>query len=564
MYTGYPPNWAQGMWFHKGNYTGFSADGVHSNDYNCSPANDPMELAVVAHENGHMIGKWPDTYKYDTNHGLDGLGTFDLMCYYGDLLNPVIPNPLFLNNVGWNQAVDVTFYNGLNIDTSNSFTCFKYRNLNDTNEFFLLQARQRSGRSAGIDDQGLTIWHIDRNGDNQSFHHEVYLDHANNDNSYHTQACFKQGFNDEFAVGTAPNSNWYNGDPSGLRVWDIGPDVPIMNYRLGMGVAGPSLQMIYNSMSNDNNGNGFIESGESADMNLDAANFGQLSSGTCTVTCSAVGPNMSYITVNTAPVNIGALTVSQSTPVTFNITVDPATPIGTEISLKFLLSDGTSSIYITRQYTVGVIIQMNATTSATECNALFYDEGLENNYPDNTNHVKTIHPVTPGDAVRVDFLEFELEDETNCGYDYLKIYDGPVVSGSPVGTYCGVNSPGQITSTHSSGALTFKFHSDPAVNALGWKAIVSCVSAVSLNEHPVLGTMNVFPNPSDGLFTVRLTTEEDVWISVSDVSGREVFATTSKGAKDLQLDLGDRAPGFYFLTVKAGGDAVTRKIILNK
>ena len=79
MYTGNPPVWAQGMWHHKGNYNGFTADGVHSNDYNCSPANSPLELAVVAHENGHMIGKWPDTYKYDSSTGPDGIGSFDLM-----------------------------------------------------------------------------------------------------------------------------------------------------------------------------------------------------------------------------------------------------------------------------------------------------------------------------------------------------------------------------------------------------------------------------------------------------------------------------------------------------
>jgi M6 family metalloprotease-like protein len=564
MYTGHPPTWAQGMWFHKGNYTGFSADGVHSNDYNCSPANDPLELAVVAHENGHMIGKWPDTYKYDSNHGFDGLGTFDLMCYYGDPLNPVIPNPLFLNNVGWNTMVDVTFYNGLNIDTANSTTCFKYRNLNDTNEFFLLQARMQAGRSAGIDDEGLTIWHIDRNGDNQTFHHEVYLEHANNDNSFHTQACFKQSSNNEFAATTAPNSDWYNGDASGLRVWDIGPAVPVMNYKLGMGAAGPSLHLIYNSMSNDNNGNGFIEPGESADLNLDAANFGQLPSGTCTVTCSAIGPNLAYVLVNTMPVNAGVINNSQSIPVTFNITLDPSTPLGTPIDLKFTLTDGTSSTYITRQFITGVIIRMDNTSSATECSAIFYDEGLENNYLDNTSHVKIIHPATPGDAVRVDFLEFELEDATNCGYDYLRIYDGTLAFGTPIGTWCGTNSPGQITSSDPSGALTFKFFSDPGVTALGWKALISCVSSVSLNEHPVLGSMSVFPNPSAGVFTIRLAAETDVEISVSDVSGREILAKAGKAVKDLQLDLNERAPGFYFLTVKAGNDIVTKKIVLNK
>jgi M6 family metalloprotease-like protein len=565
MYTGHPPTWAEGMWFHKGNYGGFSADGVHSDDYNCSPANSPLELAVVAHENGHMIGKWPDTYKYDSNNGADGLGTFDLMCYYGELLNPSIPNPLFRSNVGWGRVEDVTFYNGINIDTANSMTCYKYRNLSDTNEFFLLESRMQSGRSHAIDDEGLTIWHVDRNGDNQTVHHEIYLEHASNDNTFHTEACFKQGFNEEFAINTAPDSRWYNGDPSGLRVWDIGPAIPIMNYKLGMGAAGPSLFLVYNNLSGDSNGNGFVESGESATIQVDASNFGQMSSGTCTVTCVAVGPNAGYVTVNTFPVNAGVLNASQTAPASFNFTLDPSTPIGTPIDLKFMLSDGTSGTYITRHLIVGVIVPMSDNVAETECNALFYDEGTESNYSNNTDFTKTFYPVNAGDAVLMNFTEFELEDFTNCGYDYLKIYDGPNTSSPLIGTYCGFDSPGQVISTDiASGALTFDFHADEGVTALGWKAVVSCVAGVSLNEHPVSNALKVFPNPSAGLLTISLPGAEELSISLYDVTGREVFATTTKSGKDLQLDLRDKPNGFYFLSVKAGKEAVTRKIVVNK
>lgn len=564
MYTGYPPDWAQGMWFHKGNYTSFIADGVHSNDYNCSPANDPLELAVVAHENGHMIGKWPDTYKYDNLHGNDGLGTFDLMCYYGDHFNPVPPNPLFRSNVGWGRVEDVTFYNGINIDTANSRTCFKYRNLNDTNEFFLLESRLKTGRSSAIDDEGLTIWHIDRNGDNQTFHHEVYLVHANNDSTFHGQACFKQSFNDEYSVSTTPTSNFYNGDPSGLRVWDIGPEGTIMNYKLGTGTAGPSLNLMYTGVSGDDNANGFVEASESANTLLDAFNFGQTNSANATVTCTAVGVNASYVTVNTAPMNVGVINVSQTIPTTFNFSVDPSTPLGTVITLKFEISDGVSSNYITRNILIGVIIPMSNNTSATTCSALFYDEGIEGNYSDNTDFTKTFFPATAGDKVRMDFTEFELEDFTNCGYDYLKVYNGPTTGSPLIGMYCGVNSPGQVTSTHSSGALTFKFHADEGVSALGWKALVSCVSAVSLNENLHSADLTVFPNPSTGAVNLKFASEVNASVSVYDVTGREVFTHISKGQKDLQLDLSDRTNGLYLLKIKIGSETMIRKVVLNK
>ncbi|HEY1039010.1 MAG TPA: M6 family metalloprotease domain-containing protein [Bacteroidia bacterium] len=564
MYTGYPPDWAQGMWFHKGNYTDFSADGVSSNDYNCSPANDPLTLSVVAHENGHMIGKWPDTYKYDGDHGEDGLGTFDLMCYYGDPFNPVPPNPLFRSNVGWGRVVDVTFYNGVNIDTANSRTCYKYRNLNDTNEFFLLESRMKTGRSTSIDDEGLTIWHIDRNGDNQSFHHEVFLEHANNNISFHTQACFTQSTYDEFSVTTTPSSNFYNGDPSGLRVWDIGPEDDIMNYKLGTGAAAPSLNLIYTSLSGDDNANGFIEASESANIALDALNFGQINSANATITCTAIGANSAYVTVNTAPLNVGVINVSQTIPVSFNFTVDPATPLGTVLTLKFLISDGAVSNYITRNVVVGIVIPMSNNTAVTTCAALFYDQGVENSYLDNTNFTKTFSPATPGDKVRADFMEFELEDFTNCGYDYLKIYNGPNTSSPLIGTYCGTNSPGQVTSTHANGSLTFRFHADGGVTALGWKAAVSCVSSVGLTELINGEEIGVYPNPSNGILNISFAEAKNAVVSVYDVTGREVMAQSVKDQKETTLDFNDKSNGVYLLKISVGSEMVMRKFVLNR
>lgn len=564
MYTGHPQTWAEGMWFHKGNYGGFTADGVFSDDYNCSPANDPLEIAVVAHENGHMIGKWPDTYKYTSTNGPDGIGSFDIMCYYGSPTNPVPPNPLFRSNAGWGRVVDVTNYNGINIDTSNSMTCFKYRNVNDTNEFFLLESKLRVGRSTENQDEGLTIWHIDRNGNNQSLHHEVFLEHANNDSSQHNQACFKQSFNQEFSISTFPNSNFYNGDPSGLRVWDIGPEGAIMNYKLGSGVAGPSLNLIYTSLSNDNNANGFIEVNESADINIDAANFGQINSNNAIVTCTAIGANNSFVTINTAPIAVGIINPNQSIPLVFNFSVASNTPLGTTIIFKFSISDGLDSTYITKQYIVGYIAVMNNNTAVTNCNALFYDQGIENSYNDNTDFTKTFYPVNASDKIKVDFTEFELEDFTNCGYDYLRIFNGPNILSGAIGTYCGVNSPGSITSSHSSGALTFKFHSDEGVSALGWKAIVSCVAGVGVNETQNIDEVNIYPNPSIGIYAVSLPENESFQISIVDLLGREVFAKTVANTKSVNIDISTQASGLYMMKIKSSKGTQIKKIVLDK
>lgn len=562
MYTGNPPNWAQGMWFHKGYYNSFMADGVKSGDYNCSPAASPLGIGTVAHENGHMIGKWPDTYKYDSDHGNDGIGAFDLMCWYGSQENPVPPNPLFRSNVGWGRVVDVTGYNGLNIDTANSSTCYKYTNLNDTTEFFLLESRMQTGRSDDIDDEGLTIWHIDRKGNNQSWHHEVYLVHANNNYANHSQACFRSGFNDEYAASTIPASAFYNGDASGLRVWDIGPKGNIMQYKLGLGVAGPSLKVLYNSTGNDSNGNGSFEAGESAEISVNGTNIGQTNSGLATMTCTAVGPTATYVTINTPPVALGVVNVGATMPAVFNFSIDPATPVGTMLKLKVEISDGVSSNYITREVEVGLVMPMNNSLTETTCGAIFYDEGLGSNYDNDLDNTKTILPATTGQKIRANFLEFELEDEAGCGYDYLEIYNGPSSASPLIGTYCGTDGPGTVNSTHTSGALTFKFHSDNIEERLGWKALLSCETGVGTHDMLAEMPVKLFPNPSNGMVTLQLGEESDAQVLVRDITGRMIMEANFEGKKEMQIDLSGKNNGLYLVDIRLGKMVHTQRLVL--
>ncbi len=559
MYTGNPPNWSQGMWHHKGYFGGFSADGVTSGDYNCSPAGSPLKLAVVAHENGHMIGKWPDTYKYTSTTGVDGIGAFDLMCSYGNSYNPTPPNPLFKVNAGWMAAVDVTGYNGPNVDTANSLVCYKYKNINDTNEFFLFENRTKTGRSTYIPDQGLTVWHINRLGDNQTFNHEVYLEHANNNNNNHSAACYKQTFAPVFSSTTTPNSNFYNTNPSGLKIWNIGPVGNILNYNIGNFPAGPSLFLSYVNFTGDNNANGFLEASESANVNVNALNLGQLNSAAATITCTAIGPNAGYVTVNTAPLNVGVINVNQTVPGAFNISIAPNTP-AVEIELKFTISDGTSSIFITKKITIGIIIAMT-NQSVTVCDATYLDPQGENNYNDNLTNTQTFYPATPGQKLKATFTAFALEQETNCGYDYLRIYDGPNTSAPYLGAYCGTVSPGTKTSTHATGALTFKFHSDNGVTDIGFKAILSCVSVITgINTFSNGKEVKVYPNPAKDVLNIEMDETENAKFELYNCYGALVLQTNLKDNK--QVDIKNLASGVYFYAIEKNGSTVTNKLIV--
>lgn len=133
--------------------------------------------------------------------------------------------------------------------------------------------------------------------------------------------------------------------------------------------------------------------------------------------------------------------------------------------------------------------------TATTCNGLFYDSGgLTNNYLSSEVYTYTIYPSAANSSVQVNFTNFNTEDL----YDGLMIYNGPSTSSPlissglgigtnattcPAGSWRGTGSPGIVTSSDPSGALTFVFRSDGIVVSTGWEATITCIS--NLVEYPM-------------------------------------------------------------------------------
>jgi PKD repeat protein len=149
----------------------------------------------------------------------------------------------------------------------------------------------------------------------------------------------------------------------------------------------------------------------------------------------------------------------------------------------------------------------------TTCSGNFYDPGgSASNYGNNLDYTETFYPSTPNSNIRFVFSVFALEAETNCYYDYLKIYDGNTTSSPLLGTWCGTNSPGTVTASNATGSLTFVFHSDDGSNLAGWASSISCVSN---NLAPVanFSANNILPSiGSTVIFTDQSTNGPSSWI----------------------------------------------------
>lgn len=76
--------------------------------------------------------------------------------------------------------------------------------------------------------------------------------------------------------------------------------------------------------------------------------------------------------------------------------------------------------------------------------------------------------------------------------------------------------------------------------------------------------VQVYPNPSDGLFTVNVTdiSSEEVQLKVFNITGKTIFAADKLQDTEFQLDLRQQAKGIYFLQLKTKNIVRIEKLII--
>ena len=186
LHSGYGAEWGGGInriWSHKwflsgGGWT--SNDGVHVSSYHISPAlwgtsgSNIGRVGVIAHETGHFLGL-SDLYDTDSTAG-DGIGSWGLMANsWGFDGNQIcIPNMSAWSKVqmGWSIPTVLSSsgtYNINQVETNNQIYRIDYNY--PSNEYLLIENRQRAGTETCLDQGGLIVFHID---DNHNYNTQGY------------------------------------------------------------------------------------------------------------------------------------------------------------------------------------------------------------------------------------------------------------------------------------------------------------------------------------------------------------------------------------------------------
>ena len=133
----------------------------------------------------------------------------------------------------------------------------------------------------------------------------------------------------------------------------------------------------------------------------------------------------------------------------------------------------------------------------------------------------------------------------------------------------GVNG-GAYTSCNKSGSMTLTQRADGQVLAVlleqdadfGSEASYNfCIDNVGLEKDDLSQSINIYPNPSSGSFTVETNIEGQKIVTLSNITGEVINVYASNKGKILVQEE-QLSSGIYMLTISNENNSVTRKIIV--
>ena len=310
------------------------------------------------------------------------------------------------------------------------------------------------------------------------------------------------------------------------------------------------------------NGNGKLDAGENLELIVEVNNTGHADAYNLTANLSSLS---SYITLNSSSASLPILNTTQPQIVSFNITVDNNTPVATNIIFPFNINDqiysyqtdfsefageinedyesGNFSNYSWLQGTFPWVVDANQIYEGS------YSSRSAFNLPDGEESELSIYVnvLSPGD---ISFYKF-VSSEFN--FDFLKFK----INGTKVGEWSGEDSVWSFVSfpVNNTGTHTFKWEYDKDGS---WSDGDDCawidyivfppiyVNQTIINDNDF--RMNIYPNPSLGIFNLSFNDNKKHNIEITNLSGKQ-FLYVEDIISDYKFDFSKLPAGSYFINV---------------
>lgn len=182
---------------------------------------------------------------------------------------------------------------------------------------------------------------------------------------------------------------------------------------------------------------------------------------------------------------------------------------------------------------------------------------------------------TGSEAVTITMNDVPATSFTNASNNLTGIFTNTTTGAGASATYAWNFGDGQTSSLQdplhvygSSGAfyVTLTVTNDCGSMMFGDTIFLS---AIGLEEIADFGSVNVAPNPSNGLFNVNLELNQamNLQLVVTNVMGQVVSTKTidaATGTESTQIDLSTAAAGVYYLDILSGDRKMINKVLIKK
>jgi len=319
------------------------------------------------------------------------------------------------------------------------------------------------------------------------------------------------------------------------------------------------------------NGNGRLDAGETLELIIDATNTGHADIDNLT---AVLGSLSSYVTINTASVNVASLNTNQQQSTVFNITVDANTPVGTYVEFPYDITDGVYTHNNTFNAIVGIINEDYETGDFT--NYAWVNDPI---YPwviDNANIYEGVHSSKSGAGLpdgEVSHLNINI-DVTAPGdisffkfvsseaYDYLQFY----IDGNKQGEWSGIDNAWSFVSfpvTVGNHDFEWEYDKDASVSDgqdCAWIDYIvfppMYIAPSAVVESKI--DFELFPNPTIGSFILTFNDVINHEVEIYDNAGRLVEKMEGQMGVS-SFDIKKYTAGTY--TIKVLPEGVSYKII---
>ncbi len=114
-------------------------------------------------------------------------------------------------------------------------------------------------------------------------------------------------------------------------------------------------------------------------------------------------------------------------------------------------------------------------------------------------------------------------------------------------------------------SLTFRFvfHSDQSVNQEGVILDNLSVEGTLGLEDLSTNSFQIYPNPSNNIFSIDLRNNNEFEFKVYDITGKVIINKSKVNRSSYQLNMSSYSAGMYFINITANNQSATRKLLLH-